>query len=174
MSVLRISDLYARSERRPGSGCWHWLGATSTDGSPRIHTYDHDRCDKRSMSGAKAVWNISRSCGTAGKLAFRLCLMRDCVKPDHIALALSKAEIGAHIAARGGRKGTHLQARRLNAGKAWAARKVAVTPPETVLAIRGMQGSNVAIGRALGMRHQTVSRIRRGESHRHLLSEQEA
>ncbi len=168
--VLRIADLYARSERRPGSDCWHWRGAMASDStSPRIWTFDHDRGDKRCLSGPRAVWNIAHQAGLRGKLAFMRCVNSSCVNPVHVGSAWTKAEIGAHIALNGKRKGTHTEARRLNASKGWAANCITPTPAATVLRVRAMTGTSTAIALALGMTHQTVSRIRRGDSHRHLL-----
>jgi hypothetical protein len=66
------------------------------------------------------------------------------------------------------RKGTHVEQRRANARKAHAATGK-VTPPEVVLAVRRDSGTLAEIGARHGINRSTVSRIRRGESHRHLL-----
>lgn len=167
MSVTRIADLDARSLRDAATHCWHWQGAKAAEGIPRIWTFDHERGEKRCMSGPKAVWNIAHQAAPRpGWLVFRSCVTPDCVNPAHHAQAPDKAAIGQHIARRGGRKGTHLEARRANAAKAHAARGITPTPAEVVLAIRSMSGTNVAIAAATGVRHQVVSQIRRGESRR--------
>ena len=168
--ILRIGDLYARSERRPGSNCWHWLHAMSSDGvSPRIWTLDHDRTEKRVMSGPRATWNIAHGRGLGDRLAYMHCCNSRCVNPQHVRTAADKAEIGAHIAANGKRKGTSVEQRAANARKGWAARGITVTPPEIVRAVRAASGTNVAIGVRFGIAHQVVSRIRRSDSHRAVL-----
>lgn len=165
--IATIADLRARSAQDPATHCWHWQGASTHDGTPRIWTFDHDRGDKRCMSGPKAVWNIAHGCAPRpGWLVFRRCTTRDCVNPAHHSQAPDKAAIGQHIARRGSRKGTHIEARRANAAKAQAARGIVPTPAEVVRAIRTMTGTNVAIAEATGVRHQVVSQIRRGESRR--------
>ena len=169
--VLTIQDLRARSKVDVG-GCWHWLGAKSTDGAPRIYTLDYERKEKRSMSGAKAVWNIAQCCApTPGFLAFRRCMITDCVNPVHIGLARDKAEIGVHTARTGKRKGTQLEQRRANLAKAHAANGNAPTPTEVVRAIRAADKSitGLALAEKFGICNRTVSRIRRGQSHRDVL-----
>lgn len=168
--VLRIADLYARSERRPGSGCWWWLGAMASDKlSPRIWTVCHDRGEKRVLTGMRAVWNIKHGAGLGDRLAYMRCCNSSCVNPDHVGSAASKAEIGAHIAAHGKRKGTHVEARRASQKLAMAARGIVPTPPEVVRAIRASEGSNVVVARQFGVSHQIVSAIRLGLSHARIL-----
>lgn len=169
--MLTPADLRARSridplDANPYDPCWHWLGAKATDGVPRIWTVDHDRIEKRTMSGPKAVWNIAKGKGTGDRLAYRTCVACDCVNPTHHALATDKAEIGAHIARTGSRKGTAIPQRRANAIKAREAAGIATTPREIVLAAWAWIGSNVAFAKLHGICHTTVSRIRRGESHK--------
>ena len=168
---LKITDLYAGSERRPGSTCWWWLGALS-GGYPRIWTFDHDLIEKYAMSGPQAVWNISTGTGTAGRTAYMRCVNRGCVSPHHIGIAASRAEIGAHIRRTGKQKGArNSETQRANLSKAWAVAGIVPTPPEVVLAIRaaGAGESNMALGRLHGLCHTTVSRIRLGESHQHVM-----
>lgn len=171
MSILTVDDLRARSERRPGDLCWHWLGAKASDGTPRMWTLDYDYGEKRTVSGPKAVWHISHGAGTRGRLVYRGCVCTDCVNPAHMRLALTKAEIGQHIRRNGARKGV-TEARQRNIEKAWAATGLKVTPPEVVIAIRADSGTLAALGKKYGMSPKTVSRIRRGDSHRHLLGRQ--
>lgn len=168
--ILRIADLYARSERRPESNCWHWIGAVSSDGvSPRIWTLDHDRVEKRVMSGPRAVWNIAHGRGPGERLAYMHCCNSRCVNPQHVRTAADKAEIGARLAEHGKRKGTNMEQRVANASKGWAARGITVTSPEIVRAVRAAVGTNVAVGLRLGIAHQVVSSIRKGKSHRGVL-----
>ena len=168
--VLRIGDLYARSERRPWSACWWWTGA-KCGASPRIWTYDHDRHDKRVMSGPRAVWNIAKGQGLGGRLAYMTCINSQCVNPRHVASAASKLELGAAISKSGKRKGTQLAQRRAAAEKGHVSAGIVPTPAAVVLAIRaaGPGPTNLQLAARFGMKHNTVSRIRRGDSHKHLL-----
>lgn len=171
IGVTRIADLFNRSKRLPGSDCWWWVGAMACDKvSPRIWTVDHDRSEKRSMSGPAAVWNISRGVGLRGRLAFMRCVNSSCVNPVHVKDAASKAEIGAHISATGRRKGKNVEQNRANIRKAWDANGVTPTPSEIVLAIRaaGPGVSTQELARLHGISRSAASRIRRGESHKEL------
>lgn len=174
--TMRIIDLYNRSERRPGSTCWHWLGAKS-GGSVRIWTLDFDRAEKRTMSGPKAVWNIAKQRGTGDRLAFMTCVNMLCVNPDHVSSAPDKAAIGAHIRAVGARVGTAVESRRANIARAHVANGITVTPPDVVRAIRAAPAAmtNIAIAAQHGiLHHQTVSRIRRRLSRRDVIDERAA
>lgn len=167
MSILTVTHLRSRS--KPGKGgCWHWQGAKSQDGTPRIWTLDYERADKRCISGPKAVFFIAQRCGLNGRIAYRGCFTTDCVNPDHIRTAADKAEIGAALARVGIRKGTAIEQRRANVAKAQAAKGIKPTERAIVLAIR--QAPTSVTGRALaaehGIDHRTVSRIRRNQSHR--------
>lgn len=169
--VASTSDLRARSridplDRNPYDPCWHWLGALSTDGVPRIWTVDLDSGDKTALSGPKAVHYIATGKPLQGRLAFRKCGSRDCVNPGHHSTAACRAEIGAFVAAAGWRKGTHVEKRRANVRKAWAAQNTKVTPPEIVLAIR--QAPEIVSCRELaalfGLNPKLASAIRRGKT----------
>ena len=166
--VMRVADLRDRS--RPHGTCWLWAGAACC-GSPRIFTFDYDRGEKRTMSGPRAVWSISQRSALGSRLAFMRCCVSSCVNPDHVGSAASKAEIGAHHAAAGVRKGTNVEQRRAAIRVAWERTGCQPTAPAIVLAIRaaGPGPSNMALAREHGIGHTTVSRIRRGESHRALL-----
>lgn len=166
MSILTIDDIKRRSTRAPGDLCWHWQGAKATDGTPRIWTFDHDRCEKRAISGPKAIWNIAQQCGTRGLWAARVCVCTDCVNPAHIKLFTSKAELGAHIRLNGARKGKHTDTWTASLRKAWEASGVYPTPPEVVRQIRSETGTLREIGDRHGLSFKTVGRIRRGDSHK--------
>lgn len=169
MSITRIADLEARSLRDAATHCWHWQGAKATDGRPRIWTFDHERGEKRSMSGPKAVWNIAHGrAPRSGWLIYRTCFSTDCANPAHHAQAPDKAAIGRAVARSGKRKGTSLDQRRANALKAAAAAGITYTPNEIVKAIRaaGPETTSTSLAIHHGIARQTVSRIRRGESHR--------
>jgi hypothetical protein len=169
--IATIPDVRARSILDPLTGCWHWQGAKAWDGVPRIHAFDHARGEKRVMCGPQAVWNIAHGESPAPKLAFRACTCTDCVNPVHLRLARDKAEIGLHIRRRGNRKGKALEARRANARLAQIAAGHTPTPPEVVMAVRSAPAvvTNRELAALHGITDKVVSRIRRGESHRHLL-----
>ena len=167
--VLTVADLRDRSRIDPVSGCWHWLGAKATDGTPRIWTLDYDRVEKKSISGPRAVFQISHGCAPRqGWIAFRRCVTTDCVNPVHVDQARDKRAVGEHIRLSGRRKGTAVESRRANLLKAHAANGITPTPREVVLACRAAADSvtNKALGELYGIDHTTVSRIRLGQSHR--------
>jgi hypothetical protein len=126
------------------------------------------------MSGPRAVWNIAKQCGLGQRLAYMHCVTSLCVNPEHVYSASDKAEIGANVVRSGKRKGTAMAARRANAAKAHIANGITVTPPEVVRAIRAVgigrgTATNIELAAKYGIWHTTVSMIRRGKSHRHLL-----
>jgi len=168
--MATIADLKARSVVDAVTGCWHWQGAKSTDGTPRIHTFDHAVGDKRVLNGPQAVWNIAHGESPAPYLAFRRCVCTDCVNPVHTGKAPSRAAIGLHIRLSGARKGTSIDARMANLAKAHAATGKFKTPD--VLAIQVIQAPRSVTGRELarrlGISEQVVSRIRSGQTHKDL------
>lgn len=177
MSILTINDLRIRSNIDPTTGCWHFTGSLSRDGVPRIHTLDYERDEKRVMSGPKAVWNIAHCCAPrAGWLVFRRCVTADCVNPVHMGQAASRKEIGAHIRLNGARKGVAVEQRQANLIKARAAAGIVPTSEPIVISIRAADTdiTSRALSKLHGIAEQTVSRIRRGQSHRHLLPTIEA
>lgn len=177
--VSKIEDLKARSVVDPVTHCWHWQGARAVDGTPRIWTFDHERGEKRAMSGPKAVWNVAHGEPRAGCLVFRRCGSTDCVNPVHHGQARDKAEIGLHIRRAGWRKGTHVAERAANLVRAREAAGIVRTPDEIVKAIieapLSEPGSSVAA--RLGVTHQVVSRYRRqayGPFYRYRVAHEEA
>lgn len=171
MSVLTVEDLRARCNKDP-HGCWLWKGATASDGTPRIHTLDHARLVKRTMSGPMAAWNIAYDAAPRpGCLVMRGCGTRLCLNPAHLREMRSKKAIGEHIRLAGWRVGTALEQRRENIKLAHAANGIRVTPPEVVRAIR--QADKIITGEELaalhGIARQTVSLIRLGKSHKGVL-----
>ncbi len=172
MSLLRIEEVRARCNMDRVTHCWVWTGATSSDGVPRIHTFDHARLEKRTMSGPMAVWNIAHGeAPRQGHMVMRCCGRKLCLNPAHLRQFRDKAEMGLHIRRAGWRKGTAMESRRANVKLAQAAAGTVATPPDVVLAIRAepAQTTNKALGERYGISHQTVSRIRLGQSHRHLM-----
>lgn len=175
--IRDVSALKCRCDVDPVSGCWSWRGATSSDGLPRIHAFDHDRGAKVTMTGGRAAWNIAFDrAPRPGMLVFRSCGTKLCVSPYHLREIASRQEMGDAIRLAGFRKGTAIEARRANQRLACIAAGKPTTPPEVVMAIRQAPASITAKDLAAmhGIAHQTASRIRRGDSHRHLLPQTEA
>lgn len=173
--VLTIESLRERSVFDRHTFCWHWQAAKSEDGTPRIWTFDHERGEKRVLSGPKAVWNIAHGRAPRG-LAFRRCGCTDCVNPVHHGEAPDKAAIGLHIRLAGWRKGTHLEARRASMAKAHVANGITPTPAHVVAQIvtADEHETNRSIARRLNLSDQVVSTIRRGLSRRNAVATKEA
>lgn len=166
----KIADLERMSERRSGSDCWWYLGAKSCDGRmPRIWAFCHDQGKKRVLSGPRAVWNIAHNEGLGVRIGYMRCVNTQCVNPVHVAAAYSRAEIGSHISRSDRIKGQHRETRMANLLSYFERSGKKVTPDETVVQIRAMTGTNLAIAEQFGLRHQVVSSIRRGKSFKHLL-----
>lgn len=167
--LLTVAQVRARCDIDPARHCWLWQGAKGVDGTPRLWTFDHQRGEKRSMSGALAMWNIAhQEAPRPGHLVYRCCGARACLNPAHLKQARDKAEIGLHIRRAGYRIGIAVEARRANQRRAMEARGITPTAPEVVRAIRKapMETSNVELAAIHGISHTTVSRIRRMESHK--------
>lgn len=170
--ITTVAQLKARCIVDPSTHCWAWTGATSGHGRLRMPTlwaFDHARCEKRTMTGPLAAWNIAHGAAPLpGWRVFRTCGHTACLNPAHLREARSAAEIGQHIRRAGTRKGLNVEANRENIRAAWAATGIVPTAPHVVRAIRAADGS--VTGRALaaqfGVSKQTVSRIRNGLSHR--------
>jgi hypothetical protein len=168
--LLKVEAVKARCIVDAATHCWLWQGAASTEGTPRIYTFDHERGEKRTMSGPRAMWNIAHQEAPPSwaPLVFRCCGKAACVNPAHLRTARDKAEIGLHIRRSGHRVGTALESRQASQRLAMAAQGITPTAPDVVRAIRAANPAETSV--ALAARHhmavQTVSRIRRGESHK--------
>lgn len=170
MSILTVADLKARCIVDPVTHCWHWQGARAggkkSTGLPAIHTFDHARGEKRTMSGPVAAWNIAHQAAPNAPLVFRACQCGDCLNPAHLKLARSCAEIGLHQRRAGSRKGKNVEQRRANLAKGRAAQGIVETPVEIVLAIQtapsGITGRELA--RIHGLSESTTSKIRLGRT----------
>lgn len=177
--IVTIAQLRERCVVDPVTRCWNWTGARNSSrnggrGIPTLFAFDHRRGEKRTMSGPLAAWNIAHGeSPRLGWLVFRACCNNDCLNPVHLSQARTRADIGRHVAIVGKRKGNNVEARRANIRKAWAVTGVVPTAPEIVLAIRAAPQdiTGTALAQQYGMSQTTVSRIRLGQSHRHLLAE---
>jgi hypothetical protein len=168
--MTTAEHLRARCKVDPVTHCWEWLGAHSgSNGLPAIHVFDHARGEKRTMTGPRAAWNLAFcEAPPSGELIFRGCCNNLCLNPAHLRRAKTRAEIGLHQRRAGSRKGTAVEARRENIAKAWAASGITLTPVDVVLQIRSADAkvTGKALAAQFGMAMSTVSKIRRGESHK--------
>ena len=170
--VNSIAVLKERCAVDPVTHCWNWLGGNATphgNDMPVLWAFDHARGEKRTMTGPLAVWNIAH--GEAphpGQLVFRCCGNGLCLNPAHLRRANSRAEIGLHQRRSGSRKGTAVAARTENLRRAWAVRGIVPTEQATVSAVRaaGPEITGRALAQLHGISEKTVSRIRRGQSHK--------
>lgn len=152
--------------------CWKWTGGASSDGTPRLHTFNHETGSKQTMSGPKAVWNIAHGeAPRRGWFVMRSCGNRACMNPVHMAQFRSRVEMGEHIRLAGWRKGTHVEARRAAQRLACVAAGCPPTPEHVVREILALADSmtQTALAERYGLARQTVSRIVRRESHRHIV-----
>lgn len=172
-SLIRtVAELKDRCELNPVTRCWNWVGATATDGTPRIYAFDNNLGEKRTMTGMVAAWNIAHGAGPlAGWIVGRSCGNRRCLNPVHLREFRNKAELGAHIRLAGWRVGNSTEQRRANARLASTAAGIEYTSPEVVRAIRAAPATvtGKALGLQFGIAHQTVSLIRRFKSHREVV-----
>ena len=169
MTLLTIDDVRARCIVNNDTGCWIWQGSLATDGTPRMHTIDYERNEKRTMSGPKAMWNIAYGeAPRTGWLVYRRCVNVKCLCPVHLGQTRNRVDLGRHIALNGKRKGNSIEARRANQRLAMAGKGIKPTMPEIVRACRaaGPEVTGAFLAALYGIAPQTVSRIRRGESHR--------
>lgn len=168
--LLTVESLKARCVIDAATHCWIWQGAKSSQGYPKMHTFDHERGEKRAMNGSKAAWNIAHQSAppSYAPLVYRCCGQKLCLNPAHLRCAKDKAEIGLHIRRSGQFVGTGVEARRKNQLLAMEARGIKPTPADVVLAIRS--APKIVTGLELAALHgistTAVSRIRRGQSHR--------
>ena len=164
--ILTVADLRACCDVNQTNGCWIWQGGR-TNGAPRLWTFDHERGEKRVMTGPKGVWNIAHQAAPRkGWLVFRRCQVRLCMHPVHMGQARNLIELGKHIQLLGSQKGTMDAQRHANLVKARESQAVTSTPREVVLACRsaGADVTNVSLARLHGIGPSTVGRIRRGLS----------
>lgn len=165
--LTTVAAVYRRC--RVVGGCWIWQGATDEGGTPALHTVDHSRQEKRTLKGARAMWNIAYGPVPEGKLPYRCCFTRTCMNPGHIKLASSQGEIVRAAAAVGKLRRDPAKVQKAILAS-MAARGQQITPVEVVLAVKRApprsELSNKALASQLGVHHSVVSRIRLGQTHR--------
>ena len=168
--MVRIEEVRAMSTRDPVTHCWNWLGAKNNNGHPIINTIDYTKGTKRTMFGARAVWQIAHECEVPSwaTRVFRCCGNGACVNPAHLRLAKDTAEMFSHLRRAGYLKGTGDPVkRRAAARKGHIAMGQKPTDESVVRAIKAAPPSvtGVQLARELGVTQQVVSRIRTGRAY---------
>lgn len=171
--LLTVEAVKARCIVDKATHCWDWQGAMGSEGTPRIYTFDHERGEKRPMSGPKAMWNIAHQEAPPryAPLVYRCCGNRACLNPAHLRNAGGRAEIGESIARSRRWKGKSTPAQRTGYMLGLTAQGITPTAPDVVRAIKAE--STLVAGRAIAAKYEVsesiVSRIRRGKSHKGIL-----
>lgn len=173
--ITSIADLRERCDVDPVTRCWNWLGGYNGYNNrsliPRLWVYDYDRHDKVSVSGPRAAWMLAHEAAPLpGYVVYRACGNRRCLNPVHLRDG-RKSDVGANARLSGRLKGTALESRRANLHLAYAAAGITPTSPDVVRAIRAAPSDVMlsSLAKLHGISPQTVSRIRRGESHREVV-----
>ena len=168
MTLFTLEQVRALCIVDKDTGCWNYQGAVGATGRFYFFTLDYGVTEKRTMQAPRAVWHIAhQEAPRAGWIVYRRCVNQRCLCPVHLGQARNGAEIGQHIALSGKRKGTFIESRRANLLLALAGSGIKPTSPEIVRACRaaGPEVSGRALAALHGIAQQTVSRIRRGDSH---------
>jgi len=156
--ILRVQDLYARSERRPGSSCWWWAGRA-------IWTIDYGRAEKRVMSAPLAVYHIAfKAPPPDGHVAYMRCMNPMCIRPECVTSG-TRAQLGAAIAASGRLVGAVPREKKLaSLRKARVAAGIVDTPHEIVEALLKAPADEThqAAADRLGINMKTAWYIRTG------------
>lgn len=165
-----LDDMKARCIVDAVTRCWNWQGAVSELGHPRVYAIDYEQRTMRTMNGPKAAWMLAHEkAPTPGYLVFRSCQNPKCLNPVHLSLAKNLQEIGAHIRrsdVRRVRSAAQIASSRLMA-RLHLCKHANPTPDDVVAAIKAADPalSNHAVADMYGVKHWTVSRIRRGDRH---------
>ena len=137
--------------------CWIWTGALS-DGVPRIFVPGNDG-KMRSTPGRRAVWMMNAGKAVPnGWRVFGLCDEKLCLNPAHMICEHPRRR-GAKVAAAGTLKG---QVKRILANRA-NGRSRAKYSADLVTTVLSSDKSGAQIARELGVSHQWVSKVRRGQ-----------
>jgi len=172
--ISTVADIKARSVVDPITHCWHWMGGfgkgTNGEPYPMMHALDHDRIEKRTMTATLAVWNIAHNEGARGRIIYRSCCCNDCVNPAHMRAGLTKKESYRAVVRAGKLVGRHKNSDMSNVYSSMKERGVKLVDEKTVLAIRllGPEVTGRYISQSFGIPESVVSRIRRGETYRHI------
>lgn len=156
--IRTLNDLRDRCRIDDEIGCWIWAGAAENN-CPKVWCLDPDRQKRRVMSGPRSAWVLAGR-GSPGKLLVyhSACTNSLCVNPAHLAIG-TRAEAGARLREQGHLRGLpHRSA--INRRNASGQSKYT---PELKAEILASDEPNTHIGERLGIHHNTVSLIRRGQ-----------
>lgn len=140
---------------------WIWRGAMSA-GRPNLTAPDYTTAEGRQKSqrGPRAVWHIkSKKPIPQGFRVFHACEEPCCVNPDHIVCRDYK-EWAREMSLKGIWKGNPKQ---IVANRTKNMRRSSVTPEILKVIESSPDKTGRQLAQELGLRFQTVSRIRRGE-----------
>lgn len=171
--IATIDHLRARSVVDPVTHCWHYQGALSAQGQPRIWTLDLERMDKTVLNGPRAVWFIAHGTPLGHMMAWMFCGTADCVCPVHVRRG-TRAEWTRWMSAAGRMCRLPTPGRLAAAALGRAAAGLVDTPAEVVIAMREAyaagEGKPPALAERFGVERSTAYRLLRGETYKHLLS----
>lgn len=173
--IATIDHLRARSVVDPVTHCWHYQGALSAQGRPRIWTFDVDRGEKTVLAGPRAVWFIAHGTQLGYDLPWMRCGTTDCVCPAHVRRG-TRSEFMRWLAAVGRIGGVATPAQAAVSALGRAAAGLVDTPAEVVIAMREAyaagEGKPPALAERFGVERSTAYRLLRGETYKHLLKSQ--
>lgn len=139
--------------------CWMWTGALS-DGVPRVFAPDAKDGRMKSQPGRRAVWVMSAGKAVpSGWRVFGLCGEKLCLNPAHM-ICEPPERNGQKVAASGRLKG---QVKRILANRA-NGRGRAKYSADLVTTVLASDKSGAQVARELGVSHQWVSKVRRGQA----------
>lgn len=174
--ITTIDHLRARSVVDPVTRCWHYQGALSAQGHPRIWTLDVDRLDKTVLKGARAVWFIAHGTPLGHLMAWMSCGTADCVCPVHVRRG-TRSQWMRWMRATGRMEWVATPGRLAAAAMGRAAAGHVDTPPEVVIAIREAyasgEGNAPALAKRFGVERSAAYRMLSGETFKHLLPSQQ-
>lgn len=148
-----------RDRCRLVDGHWFWAGAKD-GGSPKILAPDYTNHGggMSSQHGRRAVWHVMHKKPIPqGWRVFSTCREKGCLNPDHIACEPT-AERGRKVAESGHLRG---DMRRIVVTRT-ASQKRSNLNPELIEIIRTSPKRGREVARELGLREQTVSKVRSG------------
>lgn len=159
--VRTIEDVRQRCHVDEETGCWHLRTArgrkVDTTRTHRIWVHGLG-----SISVTRAVWELTHGCRVPkGKKAVRSCRSRDCVSPEHV-VALTDGDHKRLMHS----LGLFMVGKRAETFERTCRR--AKLSEDDVRYILSSPWSAAKIAKAYGVRAETISKVRRGESYKHI------
>lgn len=156
VDTLMYSDIIkgrfaAKTKLNPSNGCIEWVAAVSRDGYGVFHTDGN-----RTRSAHRVAFEMHKGAIPSGMFVCHRCDNPICVNPDHLFL------------------GTHAEnmrdrnAKRRQAGAIGETNGRAKLSAQDILSIKGERGPQEQLAQKYGVSSSHISRIRRGETWRHL------